>query len=112
MKVYGLIGKSLEHSFSPNFFAEKFKKEVIKDSVYRSFPFESIEDFNQLLQVEKNLVCLNVTIPYKTQIIPFLDVLSPQAAAIGAVNVIQFKNNQLIGHNTDVYGFQTSLEGY
>lgn len=110
MKIYGLIGKSLEHSFSPNFFAEKFKKEGIKDSVYRSFPLERIEDFNQLLQTEKNLAGLNITIPYKTQIIPFLDELSPQAAAIGAVNVIQFKNNQLIGHNTDVDGFQMSLE--
>lgn len=110
MKIYGLIGKSLEHSFSPKFFAEKFKKEGIKDSVYRSFPLQQIEDFNQLLHTENNLAGLNVTIPYKTQIIPFLDELSPQAAAIGAVNVIQFKNNQLIGHNTDVYGFQMSLE--
>lgn len=110
MKVYGLIGKSLQHSFSPTYFAEKFKKEGIRDSVYRSFPLERIEDFNQLLQKENNLAGLNVTIPYKTQIIPFLDELSPQAAAIGAVNVIQFKNNQLIGHNTDVDGFQISLE--
>lgn len=110
MRVYGLIGKSLQHSFSPKFFAEKFKREGILDCVYQTFPLEKIEDFEQLLQKEKNLQGLNVTIPYKTQIIPYLDELSPQAKTIGAVNVIQFKNNKKIGHNTDVYGFQASLE--
>jgi shikimate dehydrogenase len=110
MNTYGLIGKDLNHSFSPSYFANKFKEEGIDNCVYQLFPLSQIEDFKKLLRTQSNLQGLNVTIPYKTAIIPFLDELSPQAMAIGAVNTIKFDNDKLIGHNTDVYGFQTSLE--
>jgi shikimate dehydrogenase len=110
MKTFGLIGQHLQHSFSPTYFANKFKQEDIVDCVYELFPLAQIEDFKALIQKNLNLAGLNVTIPYKQAIIPFLDALSPQALQIGAVNTIQFLEGKLIGHNTDVYGFQTSLE--
>lgn len=110
MKRFGLIGQHLQHSFSPAYFANKFKQEEILDCTYELFPLAEIEDFKTLLQKEHNLSGLNVTIPYKQTIIPFLDRLSPQALQIGAVNTIQFVEGKLIGHNTDVYGFKTSLE--
>lgn len=110
MKTFGLIGQHLQHSFSPTYFANKFKQEGILDCAYELFPLAQIEDFKTLLQKNLNLAGLNVTIPYKQAIIPFLDALSPQALQIGAVNTIQFVDGKLIGHNTDVYGFQTSLE--
>lgn len=107
--TYGLIGKKLTHSFSPNYFKEKFERENIKHSEYLAFELNEINDFKKLLSKHKNLKGLNVTIPYKEAIIPFLDKLSTEAKAIDAVNTIQFKNNQLIGHNTDVVGFEQSL---
>lgn len=110
MRTFGLIGQHLQHSFSPAYFAHKFEQEAILDCVYKLFPLAQIEDFRLLLQKDLNLAGLNVTIPYKQAIIPFLDDLSPQALEIGAVNTIQFVKGKLIGHNTDVYGFQTSLE--
>ncbi len=109
-KTYGLIGYPLGHSFSPSFFTKKFEEESISNSVYKAFPLESIKDFTELLKQEKNLSGLNVTIPYKESIIPYLDELSDIAKEIGAVNTIIFKNGKLIGDNTDVYGFQKSLE--
>lgn len=110
MKRFGLIGQHVQHSFSPAYFANKFKQEGILDCSYELFPLAQIQDFNTLLQKESNLAGLNVTIPYKQAILPFLDALSPQALQIGAVNTIQFKAGKRIGHNTDVYGFQVSLE--
>lgn len=109
MRTFGLIGRHLQHSFSPTYFANKFKQEGICDCMYQLFPLDQIEAFPSLIQQGTNWAGLNVTIPYKQSIIPFLDQLSPQAAKIGAVNTIQFVEGQLIGHNTDVYGFQTSL---
>lgn len=111
MRVYGLIGKHLNHSFSPAYFANKFKKEGIKDAVYQLFPLSNIEDLEGLLAVEPNLNGLNVTIPYKVEVLPFLDELSPPASAVGAVNTIKFDKGRLLGYNTDIDGFQASLEG-
>jgi shikimate dehydrogenase len=108
MKRYGLIGFQLSHSWSPVFFGEKFAREQM-DAEYRLFPLERIEQFPAFLEKEKSLSGLNVTIPHKTNIIPFLDDLSPEAAKIGAVNTIQFVGKKLIGHNTDAYGFQQTL---
>lgn len=108
MKTYGLIGKQLTHSFSPSYFTKKFERENIEGAQYKLFPLPEIQQFKQLIAREK-LSGLNVTIPYKTSIIPFLDALSDQAKAVGAVNTIEFRDNQLIGHNTDVYGFEQSL---
>lgn len=107
MKTYGLIGYPLEHSFSAKFFAEKFKKEKIQDCEYRLFPIENIQAFEDLRKQE--IDGLNVTIPYKEQIIPYLDELDEHAEAIGAVNVIQFNNGKSKGFNSDYYGFKDSL---
>ncbi len=122
MNVYGLIGYPLGHSFSPTYFAQKFAELGIADTHnYRLFPLASIREFPALIQAFRfaltntgeQLCGLNVTIPYKQLVIPYLDDLSPQASDIGAVNTIQFKGTaqtlQLIGHNTDAYGFEHSL---
>lgn len=109
IKLYGLIGYPLSHSFSKGYFAKKFEKEGITDCFYDNFPLENIDLFPQLLVANPNFVGLNVTIPYKQQVIPFLDELDESAAAIGAVNTIKFQDGKLIGFNTDVYGFEQSL---
>ena len=111
MKRYGLIGYPLGHSFSKQFFTEKFEKEHI-DAQYEKF---EIADIVQLREVIKDqlLVGLNVTIPYKAQVIPFLDELTPRAKAIGAVNVIRIERKEnrvlLVGDNSDVVGFMESI---
>lgn len=109
IKKYGLIGKELSHSFSPKYFKEKFEKENISNCQYLAFELDKIEDFKILLEKNLNLRGLNVTIPYKETILPFLDELSSEAKEIGAVNTIQFYTNKLIGHNTDFIGFENSL---
>jgi len=109
MKTYGLIGESLIHSFSPSFFKEKFEREYIEDAQYLSFSLASMNDFAKLLE-EYKLSGLNVTIPYKQEIIPFLDELRGAAAEIQAVNCIAFENGKLIGYNTDVIGFERSIK--
>jgi shikimate dehydrogenase len=110
-KKFGLIGKALGHSFSKSFFDEKFKKEGINAS-YVNFELPRIEDFDQLLNNYPELNGINVTVPYKTEIIPFLDELSDKAEEIGAVNTIQFNAGKLIGHNTDAFGFQQSIKPF
>jgi shikimate dehydrogenase len=107
MKLYGLIGEKLSHSFSPTYFSHKFKSNGI-DAKYEAFELAFISDFQSLIQT-KEIHGLNVTIPYKEAIIPFLDSLSNEAEAIGAVNTIQFKEDKLIGHNTDWLGFWQDL---
>lgn len=107
MKTYGLIGYPLEHSFSGKYFAEKFEKENIQNCEYQLFPIENIQEFVNLKK--QNIAGLNVTIPYKEQVIPYLDELDEHANAIGAVNVIQIKNGKTKGYNSDYYGFKDSL---
>lgn len=109
MKNFGLIGYPLSHSFSKKYFAEKFEKEGIVNCFYDLFPISKIEDFVPLFKEKTNLVGLNVTIPYKEQVIPFLDELDESAAAVGAVNTIKNQDGKLIGFNTDVYGFEQSI---
>ncbi len=109
--MYGLIGFPLSHSFSPAFFAAKFQQLRIEAS-YELFPLQQVADFKQLRSRRPKLKGLNVTIPYKEQIIPYLDELSPEASAIQAVNCIQFRDGKLIGHNTDAWGFEFSLIPY
>jgi shikimate dehydrogenase len=109
MKTFGLIGYPLSHSFSPGYFAHKFETQNITDAEYLSFPISSINKLTELVANNKSLVGLNVTIPYKQAVIPFLDELDETAVAVGAVNTIKIKNNKLIGYNTDVIGFEKSL---
>ncbi|MDX9942992.1 MAG: shikimate dehydrogenase [Bacteroidales bacterium] len=113
MRIFGLIGYPLGHSWSARFFNEKFRRENISDAVYKTFPIESIEELPALLQSEPELAGLNVTIPYKQQVIHYLDALGGAASKIRAVNTIRIirKGNkpELIGYNTDVDGFRESL---
>lgn len=113
MKTYGLIGYPLSHSFSQKYFTNKFSKEDI-DARYLNFPIESISELPGLLKQHPYLAGLNVTIPYKQQIIPFLNELDAETSEIGAVNVVKinWNNNQpsLKGYNSDVSGFIRSLE--
>jgi shikimate dehydrogenase len=108
--VYGLIGYPLSHSFSPGYFAEKFLREGIHDSVYHAFELEQIELFPALLQNQPQLRGLNVTIPYKQSVMPYLQGLSEEAKAIAAVNTIHFGVEGLTGHNTDWIGFLQSFQ--
>ncbi|NML41432.1 shikimate dehydrogenase [Chitinophaga sp. G-6-1-13] len=110
MKTYGLIGYPLSHSFSKGFFTRKFEEENIAGHQYETFPIPAITEFPALLAQHPDLCGLNVTIPYKEQVIPYLDELSDAAAKIGAVNCIRFKDGKKKGFNTDVIGFRNSLE--
>jgi shikimate dehydrogenase len=110
MRKFGLIGYPLSHSFSQKYFREKFRRENIGDAVYELFPLTGIEQLPSLLQSSPDLTGLNVTIPYKQTVIPFLDKLSDEAKIIGAVNCIKITDGKLIGCNTDAFGFEASLE--
>ena len=112
-KLYGLIGYPLGHSFSRDFFNRKFEAENI-DAAYVNFEIPEIERFTDIIRDNPSLRGLNVTIPYKEQVIPYLDELDDDAAKIGAVNVIKFIRNgeklTLKGYNSDVIGFRDSIE--
>ena len=113
MKQYGLIGFPLTHSFSEKYFAEKFRKEKIGDVKYMNFPLQSIGEIIPLVIDNPEICGLNVTIPYKEQVIPFLDDIDPEANEAGAVNTITIsrKKNKIFlkGYNTDIIGFIQSL---
>ena len=113
MKRYGLLGYPLTHSFSKKHFTEKFETENI-DSTYDNFEIDSIDKFPEIIKNNPEINGLNVTIPYKEQVIPFLDELNDSARKIGAVNTIQVKRTkygiQLKGFNTDTFGFENSLK--
>ncbi|MCE3229194.1 MAG: Shikimate dehydrogenase [Bacteroidetes bacterium] len=110
--VFGLIGKTLSHSFSKEYFELKFLELKLKDHSYKNFELDNIEGFSLVVQGNPHLKGLNVTIPYKESIIPFLDELTPDAKEIGAVNCIEFRDKKLIGHNTDHYGFKQSIKPF
>lgn len=114
MQKYGLIGYPLKHSFSIGYFNEKFQAENI-DAEYVNFEIPRIEDFMEVIEENPNLRGLNVTIPYKEQVIPYLDELDKDTAKIGAVNVIKFIPQpkgkvKLVGYNSDIIGFTRSIE--
>lgn len=112
MYRFGLIGKNIDYSFSKSYFTNKFESEGLPDT-YQNFDIETIEEFPEIIQSVKNLKGLNVTIPYKEAILPFLDKLDKKAKEIGAVNTIKItENGGLIGYNTDYYGFKKSIEPY
>lgn len=111
MRQFGLIGYPISHSFSKKYFSEKFIREGIKDAYYELFPLPDIALFPILVSRKQYLSGLNVTIPHKEAVIPFLDELHEAAQRIGAVNVIKVEaDGQLIGYNSDYYGFKLSLE--
>ena len=116
MKMYGLIGYPLQHSFSSKFFNEKFQQENI-DAEYLNFEIEHISELRKVLVFNPHLKGLNVTIPHKEAVIPFLDDISSVAKEIGAVNVIKIERNfgdtygyMLKGCNTDYIGFKNSIQ--
>ncbi|MFM1756899.1 MAG: hypothetical protein RL621_1881 [Bacteroidota bacterium] len=108
-RKFGLIGFPLSHSFSKGFFADKFAKEHIANTKYENYPIESVDQFNQLWQEEPQLEGINITIPHKKAVIPFLDHPSSVVKAINACNCIRKYNGKLYGYNTDVIGFEKSL---
>lgn len=109
MKTFGLIGKTLKHSFSQKYFTEKFQTENIEGCQYKLFELASSADFENLLKDNK-LNGLNVTIPYKEDVVPYMANLDDSARRIGAVNVVKFeKDGTLTGYNSDYYGFKKSL---
>lgn len=109
MRQFGLIGYPLSHSFSKGYFAEKFSVQNITNAQYDNFPIPSINDFLNLWEMHPTLEGLNITIPYKKEVIPFLDIISPEVQAIQACNCIRKVGASLIGYNTDVVGFEKSL---
>lgn len=109
MKRYGLVGRSLGHSFSRSFFTAFFADHGI-DAVYENLEILSESSLPQVLA--QDFAGLNVTIPYKEAILPFLDELSEEAKQIGAVNVVAFQGGRKIGHNTDAYGFHQSVKPF
>lgn len=109
MKIYGLIGRSLGHSFSKEYFKKKFERENIHDCTYLNFELKDLKKEVPALKKEPNIKGLNVTIPYKTDIIPFLDETSAEVAEIGACNCVQIQDGKWKGFNTDVAGFEKSF---
>ena len=109
MKVYGLVGKTLQHSFSADFFSDYFVTENIV-AKYQNFELKAIEDIQSVFDLKP--AGLNVTIPYKERVIPFLDELDPIAEKIGAVNTIVFDGDKKIGYNTDAFGFKQAIKPF
>ncbi|MCQ2280192.1 MAG: shikimate dehydrogenase [Bacteroidales bacterium] len=116
MRTFGLIGFPLSHSFSPDFFAKKFENEGITDTVYRLFEIQDVEQLRPMIHRLPNLCGLNVTTPYKEEVLSLMDNLTEEASVIGAVNTIDIKRQgnlvQLTGHNTDASGFGQLLQKY
>lgn len=110
MRLYGLIGYPLGHSFSKKYFTEKFEREGLYNCSYENYPIVSIEKLKGILEANPGLKGLNVTIPYKEQVIPFLDELNVVVQKIQACNCIKIVDGKFYGYNTDVIGFEQSLK--
>lgn len=114
MKTFGLIGHRLGYSFSRNFFTEKFQRENLTDHEYVNFELDSIDEFPGIFEQGKEICGLNCTIPYKQQIMQYLDEIDGEAAQVGAVNTVKITTKEgrrfLKGFNTDIYGFENSLK--
>jgi len=109
MHQLGLIGYPLTHSFSKKYFSDKFEKEGIPGFHYELYAIEQITDLPKLLHDNSSIKGLNVTIPYKQAVLPYLDEIDEAAAEVGAVNTIKIQDGKLKGYNTDIYGFEISL---
>jgi len=116
MRKFGLIGYPLGHSFSKKYFSEKFVNENINDCQYENYPLTSIDLLDELISNNSDLFGLNVTIPYKSAVIKYLDFIDEQARSIGAVNVLKFRRSgeklETKGFNTDIDGFRNSIFPY
>lgn len=133
MRLFGLIGYPLSHSFSQKYFTEKFSRQNISDAEYRLFPLKDIAELASLINAHPQLRGLNVTIPHKEAVLPYLHELDSTAGAVGAVNTIlisgtppfdyaqgdsrtnpkfQIRNPKLVGYNTDVHGFRQSIKPF
>jgi shikimate dehydrogenase len=116
MKRFGIIGKKLSHSFSEDYFNKKFEKEGFGDCSYEMFELNEPNEISKLVETNNDLIGVNVTIPFKTNIIPFLDALDPVAKQVGAVNTITVNRIgdrvKLVGYNTDIYGFELSTNAF
>jgi shikimate dehydrogenase len=112
VRQFGLIGFPLSHSFSKGYFSNYFSTENILDAQYENYPIESIDTFKSLWENNPSLLGLNVTIPYKKQVIPFLQYPSSVVQSIQACNCIRLYDGALYGYNTDVIGFEQSLLPY
>ncbi|MFL1011238.1 shikimate dehydrogenase family protein [Flavisericum labens] len=111
MNKLGLLGRNISYSFSKSYFKKKFENEGIQNTSYENFDIENIDLFPSIIKNTEDIKGLNVTIPYKEQVIPFLDKINKKAKAIGAVNTIKMtKKGKLVGYNTDCYGFKKSLK--
>lgn len=110
-KRFGLLGRNINYSFSKGYFTEKFAKENLEGCTYENFDIQEITAFPEIIKKNPDIKGMNVTIPYKEVVIPFLDKLSKKAAIIGAVNTIKItRNGKLKGYNTDYHGFMESLK--
>jgi len=109
MNIYGLVGRTLSHSFSEKYFSEKFQRENIINCQYRNFELKDLKTEIGKLKIDPDLKGLNVTIPYKTEIISFLNELSDECKRINAVNCIKITNGKWKGFNTDITGFERSF---
>ncbi len=108
-KVFGLIGQTVSHSYSKSYFDEKFFREGLRDHHYELFRLENIKDIETLIRETQGLSGLNVTLPYKEQVIKYLDEVDPEAKKIGAVNVIKFEAGKRKGFNTDADAFYETI---
>lgn len=110
-RLYGLIGRTLGHSFSAGYFAQKFAANAaLSDCEYRNFELPTIDDLPRMLDENPDLRGFNVTIPYKREVFAYLDEISDEAREIGAVNCVKLVDNKLIGYNTDVDGIRSTLD--
>ena len=112
MKRFGLIGKTLKHSFSKTYFEKKFEEQNITDCSYENFELQSIAEFSDLIAKNPGLKGLNVTIPYKEEVLQFLSSSNKIVEAVGACNCIKLTDSGLIGYNTDAIAFKTSIQKY
>lgn len=109
-KIFGLVGRNISYSFSAGYFTKKFEEEGLDNYFYKNFDIQSIRQLPEIIANTKGLKGLNVTVPYKQEVIPLLDSLSKKAAIIGAVNTIKITKKGLKGYNTDHYGFRKALK--
>lgn len=109
-KQFGLVGKGIGYSFSKTYFQKKFiENKIFTNYNYKNFDIENISEIEEIFEI-KNLAGLNITIPYKEKVIPYLNELTATAQQIGAVNTVVFKNKKTVGHNTDIVGFENALK--